>query len=193
MRNRTALIASTLLVVTAAPAAAQNAPGTDLAVGAIGYRNLDAAMSGWNVQWSRPIDWRWGAVVEITGARGTNAEPGGYRFDDFAGLGGVRCTWAPAFARATAGRPPRLTAFWQVLGGGVIRERSGQSCDPAGRCSADDSSTLVGAVQPGAGLVWMFHQRVGVRAQADLQTVFLAGQAAGFPRAAVGAIVRLGS
>jgi hypothetical protein len=183
MSTRAVFIAAALLAVAAPPAIAQSDPRTDVAVGVVGYRNFDAVMRGWNVQWSVPLDWRWGAIVEVAAAQGANAEPGEHSFRDFAGLAGIR------YSRA---QTPRLVPFWQVLAGGVIRERSGHSCDPAGRCVAADESMLRGAVQSGVGLVFMFNPRVGVRAQADLQVLLLPGLVAGFPRATFGGVVRLG-
>jgi hypothetical protein len=139
-----------------------------------GYLNVSRSMHGANAQLTGGFTQRWSGVLEVDWSTGNDCPECVGRYRDLGVLGGVRHRWKPT---------PSVEPFWQ-LQVGALRSTS----------DAPSFTATYFAFQPGAGVTVMASNRVGFRAQADLQ---LAGAPesdalSASPRITIGAVVRLG-
>jgi hypothetical protein len=192
VRQRRAIVAGLTLWVAAfhAPALAQESRQTDVTVG---YLRV-SCMNGVNTQFASERTRRLALVGEFNAAFGPDCGESEPRYRDFGILGGVRVSWYPG---------TRTTVFVQGLGG-VLHSTAGAysweyESSAGGLVQVTEPELTIDylALQPGAGVTMMLTPRLGLRAQADLQFA-IPDQSewegvAGFPRATMGAVVRLGS
>jgi hypothetical protein len=190
--QRRTIAAGLMLWVAAfrSPALAQDGGQTDVTVG---YLRV-SCMNGVNAQVASELTRRIAVVGEFDAAFGPDCSEREPRYRDFGFLGGGRVSWYPG---------TRTTVFFQGLGG-LLHSTAGayswEYLSSAGRLVqvAEPELTITYlALQPGGGMTMMLTPRFGLRAQADLQ-IAIPDQSewegvAGFPRATIGAVVRLGS
>lgn len=176
--------------VAARPASAQTLTQASSNIGVSAGVLTTGTMQGATFQVHAPLTPRFSVVGEVNRSRGRDCDDCGPVYNDTSVLAGVR---------VGAAKPRRVSAFGQVLVGGlhsVAGSYTDVYCCGIGPRTEPGYTIDYLAVQPGGGFTVRLTPRVALQTQADLQFAVPDQQqwegASVFPRMTVGATVRLG-
>lgn len=190
--SRTVSILGIVTAITFAAAAstawAQTARQVDLFAG---YLNISGSMHGGTLHASVETAPGRSVIGEVNAAAGPYLCAECVDYLHLSGLVGFRFT---------SHRTARYSPFWQILAGGLHERVDDHYVD---YCCGQPSRLQEGptygyfVLQPGVGLTAKVTERFSIRAQADFQVAIPDGGGneypTPFPRAVVGAVVRLGT
>src|SRR5262245_798083 len=179
------------VLFAAQPAAAQTALRVDASAG---YLSV-GSMSGWYAQVSAPTSAGFSLVGQFDVSNGPECARCRPDYHDKALLFGARF----------GGSRARISPFVQVLGGVLQSKRDSYyydtvvGYDPAskqwieGKQYSGEYQYDYMVLQPGAGLMLMLTQHVGIRAGGDFQFAFHEEGVSMFPRLVAGGVIRFGT